>query len=110
MTKFDGYSPKQIYNLKPYAEDDIVDALKKKTQNSAPGDDKILHAYLTKLPSIHKLLATLFTLIQYTVGDPADLEISRNFLIPKSDKVNTENSSDFRMIALTANVAKLYHT
>ena len=36
--------------------------------------------------------------------------MSKIILIPKSDNTNTENACDFRMIALTANVAKLYHT
>ena len=114
QTKLDWFppvnTPKEPYNLEPYTEDDIADALKKKTQNSAPGDDKILYAYLTKLPSIHKLLATLFTLIRDSGEAPAIWGNSNIILIPKNDNINTENPSDFRMIALTANVAKLYHT
>ena len=51
LTKLDWFppvnSPKQLYNLEPYTEDDIVNPLKKKTQNSAQGDDKILYASLT---------------------------------------------------------------
>ena len=102
--------PKEPYNLDPYTPEDIKDALKQKTQTSAPGDDKILYAYLSKLPSIHKLLATLFTLIRDTGEAPAVWGLSKIVLIPKSDNINHENPCDFRMIALTENVAKLYHT
>ena len=104
--------PSVPYNLSPYTEDDVKEALKGKNQNSSPGDDQILYGYLTKLPKTHQLLATLFTLIRDTGTAPESWGLSNIILIPKGDreKVNTENPADFRMIALTANVAKLYHT
>ena len=71
-----------------------------------------MYAYLTKLPQIHDLLATIFTLIRDTGVAPEAWGLSNIILIPKGarEKVNTENPADFRMIALTTNVAKLYHT
>ena len=90
----------------------MTEALKNKTQNSSPGDDQILYGHLTKLPQIHDLLATIFTLIRDTGVAPEAWGLSNIILIPKGarEKVNTENPADFRMIALTTNVAKLYHT
>ena len=46
--------PTTQYNLEPFTEKDISEALKNKTQDSAPGEDKILYGYLTKLPTTHK--------------------------------------------------------
>ena len=104
--------PSKPYNLEPYSAEDVAEALKSKNQNSSPGDDQILYGYLTKLPKIHNLLATIFTRIRDTGVAPEAWGLSNIILIPKGEreKVNTENPADFRMIALTTNVAKLYHT
>ena len=56
-----------------------------KNQTSAPGDDKILYAYLTNLPSIHPLLATMFTHIRDTGEAPESWGLSNIILIPKGD-------------------------
>ena len=102
--------PEVPYDLTPYTEDDIKEALKKKTQNSAPGEDQILYEYLTKLPKIHLLLAKLFTKIRDNSEAPEAWGLSKIILIPKGDDIDSDNPADFRMISLTANVAKLFHT
>ena len=58
------------------------------------------------------MLATIFTLIRDSGVAPESWGMSNVILIPKVDreKLNTENPADFRMISLTSNVAKLYHT
>lgn len=105
-------SPTAPYNLTPYTEEDVREALKGKSKSSSPGEDQILHGYLTKLTKTHKLMATIFTLIRDSGVAPESWGMSNVILIPKVDreKLNTENPADFRMIALTSNVAKLYHT
>ena len=60
--------PQVPYDLSPYTEEDVIKALKMKMKTSSPGDDQILYAYLTNLPSIHSFLATLFTLITLILG------------------------------------------
>ena len=102
--------PEVAYDLSPYTSEDISNALKMKNQTSAPGDDQILYAYLTNLPSIHPLLATMFTHIRDTGEAPESWGLSNIILIPKGDNIDQNNPADFRMIALTSNVAKLYHT
>ena len=102
--------PQVPYDMSPYTTEDVTKTLKLKNQTSAPGDDQILYAYLTKLPSIHPLLATLFTHIRDTGEAPKAWGRSNVILIPKGEDIDQNNPSDFRMIALTSNVAKLYHT
>ena len=102
--------PNTPYNLAPYTPEDIKQALAKKCPTSAPGDDQILYGYLEKLPQIHKFLATLFTLIRDTSQAPDIWAMSKIILLPKSDNTDPNVPSDFRMIALTANVAKLFHS
>ena len=102
--------PEVPYDLSPYTAEDILKALKTKNQTSAPGDDQILYAYLTNLPSIHPLLATMFTAIRDSGEAPKAWGLSNIILIPKGDDIDQNNPADFRMIALTSNVAKLYHT
>ena len=79
--------PEVPYDLSPYTPEDISKALKMKNQTSAPGDDQILYAYLTNLPSIHPLLATMFTLIRDTGEAPKAWGLSNIILIPKADDI-----------------------
>ena len=102
--------PQIPYDLSPYTAEDVTRTLKSKTQTSTPGDDQILYAYLTNLPSIHSFLATMFTQIRDTGEAPESWGRSNIILIAKGDEIDQNNPADFRMIALTSNVAKLYHT
>ena len=52
----------------------------------------------------------MFTLIRDTGEAPKAWGLSNIILIPKADDIDQNNPADFRMIALTSNVAKLYHT
>ena len=104
-------TPEIPYNLNPYNSEDIVATLKNKTQDSAPGDDEIVYKFLTQLPSTHKFLATLFTSIRDSGEAPEVWGSSKIVLILKDeDNENTHDPTTFRMISLTANVGKLYHT
>ena len=90
--------PTVHYNLEPYAAKDMSEALKNKCQDSAPGKDKILYGYLTKLPNTHKLLAEIFTQIRDTSEAPDIWAKRKIILIPKGGETNTEHPPDFRMI------------
>ena len=87
----------------------VKEALTKKHAHSAPGDDGILYEYLKKMPGTHALLAELFTNLRDSSEAPDSWASSRVTLIPK-DNEDTEDPTHFRMIALTANVGKLFHT
>ena len=60
------------------------------------------------MPYIHKVLATLFTRIRDHGNAPDAWGESKVKLIHKNG--STDLPSNFRMIALTSNIAKLYHT
>ena len=102
--------PKVPYNLTPYKPKDIVKALSKKDQNSAPGEDGIVYEYLQKLPSTHKMLATIFTRIRDTGDAPDSWAKSNIILIKKDENEPNDDPTNFRMIALTLTIGKLYHT
>ena len=103
-------APHTPYEMCPYVPNDIKNALSKKCPDSAPGDDQILYGYLSKLPQTHEFLSTLFTKIRDVSQAPDIWAVSKIILIPKCEKTDRSEPSDFRMIALTANVAKLYHS
>jgi hypothetical protein len=66
---------------------------------------------LSKLSSVHKFLSTLFTHIRDRSQAPKIWASSRIILILKEDEnKQTEDPTTFRMISLTANVGKLFHT
>ena len=87
---------------------DVRKALGKKDKSSAPGYDDIIYEYLMNMPYVHKVLATMFTRIRDQGIAPEIWGSSKVKLIYKNGC--TDQPSNFRMIALTSNIAKLYHT
>ena len=102
--------PTKEYNLSPYTPKDIKNALKKKNNNSAPGYDNIVYEYLLKMPSLHKSLATAFTQIRDQGVAPDGWGASKVILIKKKADDPDDNPTNFRMISLTLNIGKLFHT
>ena len=103
-------APSVPYDLSPYTPKDIRSALLKKNSNSAPGYDDIVYEYLQKLPYLHKTLATTFTKIRDKGVAPEGWGKSKIVLIKKDINASDEEPTNFRMISLTLNVGKLYHT
>ena len=103
-------APSIEYNLKPYTPKDIKHALFKKCNNSAPGEDGIVYGYLKKMPFLHKVLATAFTFIRDNGEAPEQWGKSKIILIKKDENGPDEDPTNFRMISLTLNIGKLYHT
>ena len=103
-------APVKSYDLTPYTSENIREALTKKTQDSAPGDDEILYDFLSKMPTTHTFLSTLFTNIRDMSDAPEIWGSSKIILITKDEVTNQADPTEFRMISLTANVGKLYHT
>ena len=103
-------APSIPYDLSPYTPKDIRSALSKKNSNSAPGYDEIVYEYLQKLPYLHKALATSFTRIRDNGVAPDSWGKSKIVLIKKDKEASNEEPTNFRMISLTLNIGKLYHT
>ena len=102
--------PSCEYNLSPFTPRDIKQALYKKSNSSAPGEDGIVYAYLKKMPYIHKVLATTFTGIRNKGEAPTEWAESKVILIKKDENGSDDDPTNFRMISLTLNIGKLYHS
>ena len=100
--------PQTSYNMLPYRPKDIKEALLKKNKTSAPGNDDILYGFLLHMNSTHRVLSTLFTKIRDSGIAPDIWGSSKIILLHKGG--SSEDPSMFRMISLTLNIGKLYHT
>ena len=103
-------APSVQYNLDPYKPKYIKQALFKKCNSSAPGEDGIVYGYLKRMPFLHKVLATAFTCIRDKGEAPERWGKSRVILIKKDENGSDQDPSNFRMISLTLNIGKLYHS
>jgi len=110
-TKLDWFVPTQPPTV-PYEQSEIrpcqvKEILKGKSPNTAPGEDGVLYGVLAKLPSIHHILATLFTKTNESSLAPASWASSLVVLAYKDG--DPMDPAMFRMIALTSTMGKLYH-
>ena len=97
----------QPFNLDPVRSKDVKATLSKKSATSAPGPDGIMYGILRKLPATHHILATIFTKLLNTWDPPQSWSNSFVTLIYKAG--DTTDPQNFRMIALTSCVGKLFH-
>ena len=81
--------------------------LKMKRPNSSPGEDGLLYGILYRLPSLHHILATLLTKMNESCLAPASWARSQVVLAHKGGEA--DDPSQFRMIALTSCLGKIYH-
>ena len=86
---------------------EVKNILKKKSPNTAPGEDGLLYGVLAKLPSVHHFLATLYTKTHETSVAPASWATSMVVLLYKAG--DEAEPSNFRLIALTSCIGKPYH-
>ena len=100
--------PVYEYNQTPYRPRDIKEVLAKKCCSSAPGHDDIVYGFLVHMPYTHNILATIFTRIRQVAIAPDVWGCSKIILIHKGGEAT--DPSQFRMISLTLNIAKLFHT
>ena len=77
------------------------------SSQSSPGFDGITYTHLRYLSSSRHLLATLFNKLLQAGISPSSWSLARIHLIHKRD--STDNPSNFRPIALTSVVGKLFH-
>jgi hypothetical protein len=97
----------QPFNLEPIRPRDIKQTLKNCNKNSSPGPDGIPYSILYKLPCTHHTLTTLYNKVLQTGYPPKSWSESVVKLIHKSGPL--EQPSNFRMIALTNCIGKVYH-
>jgi hypothetical protein len=94
--------------LGPIKPKEIKKLLMQKKSTSAPGPDGITYGILRNLPSTHHFLATLYSQILLVSPNPPSYWQDSNItLIYKRNE--TDNPKNFRMIALTSTIAKLFH-
>ena len=104
------YIPEKLsseFDLSSITPKMIKDILRSKSSNSAPGPDGIVYGLLKKLPSTHHFIATLFSKVIQTGIPPLSWSTSKITLIHKKNETNIP--SNFRMIALSNCVGKLFH-
>ena len=96
------------FNMEPIKPKEIRKILSQKKSSSAPGIDGITYGVLRHLPSVHHLLATLYSKILINSPEPPALWQQSNVsLIYKRNEPS--NPKNFRMIALTSVIGKIYH-
>ena len=95
------------FSMDPFRPRDIKQVLINSNKNSSPGPDGIPYSILLKLPTLHHTLATLFTKVLHSGVPPKSWSESVIKLVHK--KGDTKDPSNFRMIALTNCIGKLYH-
>ena len=94
--------------MTPIRPRDVRSVLQKKKASSAPGEDGILNGHLKHLDSMHIFLSTLFSKTLLQSPDPWEgWSQSTISLIHKAG--DTSNPKNFRPIALTSTVGKIFH-
>lgn len=82
--------------------------LKRCSNSSKPGPDKIPYSFLKHLPSVHRFLATLYNKILFiSQASPPSWCTAHISLIHKSG--DSSNPANFRPIALTSVLGKIFH-
>ena len=101
-------APDSPFQLAPIRPREVKEVLRQKRPTSAPGEDGVLNGHLRRFDSTHRFLATLFSKTLLESHEPwkgwADSTIS---LIHKAGE--TSDPVNFRPIALTSNIGKLFH-
>ena len=95
------------FNTEPFKPRDIRSTLKKSNKKSAPGPCGITYNTLLKLESTHHILATYFNKVFMSGAHPPSW--GESVVKPIHKKGDTSVLSNFRMIALSGCIGKLYH-
>ena len=96
------------FDLSPITPGIIKSTLQNCSTSSSPGRDRNTYFHLRNLPCTHSLLATLFSKILLSSQDaPPSWFQAEIILIPKSG--DPSQPSNYRPIALTSVISKLFH-
>ena len=97
-------------SLAEYRPRDIKEALLRKSPSSSPGEDQLLYGFLARMPTTYHFLATMFTKFRDPSSAPPMWGKSKIILLHKDKDSDKSDPTQFRMISLTSNVGKLYHS
>ena len=100
-------SPSVPFDLSPITPSLVKATLRKANIHSAAGFDGVTYSLLAKLPSMHHILATLFSKVLAFGRPPATWSQAKIKLIHKGG-VSVSSASDFRMISLLPCMGKLF--
>ena len=96
------------FDLSPITPGIVKKVLKNTNKNSSPGEDEIRYSHLWNLPFSHQFLATLFSKILFqSQSCPERWCTARMKLVHKEG--STDDPSNFRPLAITSVVGKLFH-
>lgn len=96
------------FDLLPITPGLIKKMLRKRLSGSAPGDDGITYRHLKMMPSAHHFLATLFSkILLHSQAPPSSWFHAKIITIHK--KGDPLDPANFRPIALTSVIGKLFH-
>jgi hypothetical protein len=100
--------PDLPFNMAPIRPGDVKKTLQRKKTTKAPGEDGILNGHLKKLDAAHHFLATLYSKI--LLDSPESWEGWASSVICLIHKAgDNSDPANFRPIALTSTVGKLFH-
>ena len=95
-------------NMSPIIPKDVKGVISKKKSTSDPGPDALTYGILKHLPATHHFMATLYSKLLLKSPKPPSLwQTSKIALIYKRNE--QDNPRNFRMIALTSIVGKVFH-
>ena len=96
------------FDLSPITPANIKGILKRYKKRSAPGEDGITYYHLKNLPTSHHFLATLYSkiLLESNVAPPS---WGKGKIILLHKHGDTSCPSNFRPIALSSTIGKLFH-
>ena len=96
------------FDLSPITPSIIKKVLRKHPSSSSPGDDGITYHHLKMMPSTHHFLASLFSkVLLCSHAPPTSWTHAKIIMIYK--KGDTTDPANFRPIALTSVIGKLFH-
>lgn len=99
--------PTHPYDNHRISPGELLKAVKKKSDSSAPGPDAIPYPVIKRLPLLQRILVILFNDIMHTRQVPEEWKQGRIVLLLKPGG-NAANPADFRPIALTSTIGKLF--
>ena len=96
------------FDLSPVTPALVKKVLRKHSSGSAPGDDGISYHHLKMMPSTHHFLATLFSkILLHSQVPPTSWTHVK--IITMHKKGDPSDPANFRPIALTSVIRKLFH-
>ena len=107
IPKVDPTAFSHTFNNSPIVPGMVKKTLAKTNKGSSPGPDGIRYGILFNLPSVHHILASLFSKVLALGTPPTSWGKSKITLIHKKGPL--DDPTNFRMISLTSVIGKCFH-